>query len=63
MEIMKLSATKRSEQGKGPSRRLRGEGKIPAVAYGKKLAATTLAIDPKALKTALSGAHGRNNVI
>lgn len=63
MEIMKLSATKRSEQGKGPSRRLRNEGKIPAIAYGKKLAATALAIDPKALKVALSGDHGRNNVI
>lgn len=63
MEIVKLSASKRTEQGKGPSRRLRNEGKIPAIAYGKKLAATALAIDPKALKLALSGDHGRNNVI
>lgn len=63
MEIIKLSATKRVEQGKGPSRRLRVAGRIPAIAYGKNLAATALAVDPKALKTALSGAHGRNNVI
>jgi large subunit ribosomal protein L25 len=63
MEIVKLVAQKRVEQGKGPSRRLRVEGKIPAVAYGKKLAATPLAVDPKALKVAITGAHGLNNVI
>lgn len=63
MEIVKLAAQKRPQQGKGPSRRLRADGKIPAVAYGKKLAATTLAVDPKALKAAISGAHGTNNVL
>jgi large subunit ribosomal protein L25 len=63
MEIVKLVAQKRVEQGKGPSRRLRVEGKIPAVAYGKKLAATPLAVDPKALRVAITGAHGLNNVI
>ncbi|NUP06323.1 MAG: 50S ribosomal protein L25 [Polyangiaceae bacterium] len=63
MEIAKLSASKRSDQGKGPSRRLRTAGQIPAIAYGKNLAATTLAVDPKALKVALSGPHGRNAVV
>lgn len=63
MDIVKLSASKRSEQGKGPSRRLRSAGKIPAIAYGKNLAATALAVDPKALKVALAGAHGRNGVL
>ena len=63
MEIVKLEAQKRPLQGKGPSRRLRMSGKIPAVAYGKKMAATTLAVDPKALKVAISGAHGMNNVL
>jgi large subunit ribosomal protein L25 len=63
MEIIKLSATKRSEQGKGPSRRLRVEGRIPAVAYGKTLAALPLAVDPKALGAALKTDHGRNVVL
>jgi large subunit ribosomal protein L25 len=63
MEIIKLSATKRSEQGKGPSRRLRVEGRIPAVAYGKSLAALSLAVDPKALGAALKTDHGRNVVL
>ena len=63
MEIAKLSASKRTDQGKGPSRRLRTSGKIPAIAYGKNLAAMALAVDPKALKSALSGPHGRNSVV
>ncbi|MBL8743444.1 MAG: 50S ribosomal protein L25 [Myxococcales bacterium] len=63
MEISKLTATTRTEFGKGPARRLRNAGQIPAVAYGKKLEATALAVDPKVLKTALSGPHGRNRVL
>lgn len=63
MDITKLTASTRNEQGKGPSRRLRTAGKIPAIAYGKNLAATALAVDPKALKAALSGPHGRNKVL
>jgi large subunit ribosomal protein L25 len=63
MEIVKLAAEKRVNQGKGPSRRLRVDGKIPAIAYGKKLAATALAVDPKALRVAITGAHGTNNVL
>lgn len=63
MEISKLTATTRTEFGKGPARRLRNAGQIPAVAYGKKLEATSLAVDPKALKSALSGPHGRNRVL
>jgi large subunit ribosomal protein L25 len=63
MEIVKLSASKRVDQGKGPSRRLRNEGKIPAIAYGKKLAATQLAVSPKELKAVLASSHGRNSVL
>ncbi len=63
MEITKLSATKRAEQGKGPARRLRGQGQIPAIAYGKKLAATQLAVSPKELRAVLATSHGRNSVV
>jgi large subunit ribosomal protein L25 len=63
MEIIKLSASKRTEQGKGPSRRLRVEGKIPAIAYGGSLAALSIAVSPKELGVALSGVHGRNSVV
>ncbi len=63
MDIIKLAAEKRTENGKGPARRLRAAGKIPAVAYGKNLAAMQLSVDPKALLSALTRAHGRNAVV
>lgn len=63
MEIAKLSATPRAEGGKGPSRRLRREGLIPAVAYGQKKEALRLAVSPKALKAVLMGERGVNSVV
>ncbi|HEX3596022.1 MAG TPA: 50S ribosomal protein L25, partial [Polyangiaceae bacterium] len=60
---MKLSAEPRKEQGKGAVRRLRATGKIPAVAYGPKLDATSLAISPKDVTTVLGTERGRNTVI
>lgn len=63
MEIIKLSATRRQESGKGPSRRLRRTGNIPAIAYGKDLAAMQVAVSPKALLEVLGSAHGQNAVV
>jgi large subunit ribosomal protein L25 len=58
-----LVATRRPQGGKGPSRRLRATGKIPAVAYGADLTATALAVSPKELTKLLSGEHGLNTVV
>lgn len=58
-----LLASLRPQGGKGPSRRLRAEGKIPAVAYGIDIAATSLAVSPKELKRLLSGERGLNTVV
>ena len=58
-----LDATIRTSGGKGPARRLRAEGKMPAVAYGDGLAATPLALSPKELGRILAGEHGLNTVI
>ncbi|MFS8068200.1 MAG: 50S ribosomal protein L25, partial [Byssovorax sp.] len=63
MEIVKLSAAPRPESGKGASRQLRREGKIPAIAYGRELAATPLSISPKGLLQVLSSDHGQNAVV
>src|SRR5262245_61817278 len=63
MEIMKLSASRRMESGKGPSNRLRREGQIPAVAYGRDLEAVPVAVSPKALLRVLGSDHGQNSVI
>jgi large subunit ribosomal protein L25 len=58
-----LVASLRPLGGKGPCRRLRAEGKIPAVAYGADIAATSLAVSPKELRRLLSGEHGLNTVV
>jgi len=58
-----LDATLRSDGGKGPSRRLRALGQIPAVAYGLDLAATAVAVSPKELGKILSGERGLNTVV
>jgi len=63
MESIKVVATRRTENGKGAASRLRGTGKIPAVAYGKQLPAQALAVAPDALKAVFASAYGNNNVI
>jgi large subunit ribosomal protein L25 len=63
MELVKVPAIRRTESGKGPARRLRHEGRIPATAYGKEMPAESLAVLPKDLLGVLKSEHGRNSVI
>jgi len=62
MEIT-LKAQTRSELGKGPSRRARVEGKIPAVLYGTAVDATPLTVDAKEIWHALHTEAGANVLI
>ena len=62
METTTLQAEVRTSRGKGPARRLRMEGKIPAVFYGPGLEPTPLTLAPKTLERALRGQRGRNTV-
>jgi large subunit ribosomal protein L25 len=63
MEIIKLDATVRKQSGKSSARRLRRDGHIPAVAYGKDLATVALAVAPKGLQDILKSQHGQNTVV
>lgn len=54
MERIGLQATVRNQTGKGPCRRLRREGLIPAVLYGPHREALALALKPKELKRVLA---------
>lgn len=63
METQTLQAEVRKEGGKGPARQLRVRGLIPAVFYGPGTTPTSLAVSPKELAKAISGAHGRNAVL
>lgn len=56
MNRITLSTEQRSETGKGPARRLRAAGKVPAIFYGKKAQAVSLSIDLHEFKKALERA-------
>ncbi len=58
-----LSAELREGNGKGAARRLRATGRMPAVLYGRRHAAQSLAVDPTALSKLLHGAAGMNTLI
>jgi large subunit ribosomal protein L25 len=58
MEEIALNVEGREGRGKGPSRRLRHNGKIPGVFYGPKSAATALAVDGKEFTSHVSNREG-----
>lgn len=62
MEFRELKVEERKEKGKGPSRRLRAQGKIPAVFYGEKVSPTPITIALKDF-SALLQSEGTNVLI
>jgi large subunit ribosomal protein L25 len=63
MKSQTLQAEVREERGKGPARRLRQRGLIPAVFYGPQVEPTPIAVSPKDVHRLLSTEYGRNTVI
>ncbi len=62
-DVSTLTAQKRDQAGKGPSHRLRAKGLIPAVCYGPYEKPLHVAVDPEAIKKAISTPHKFNTVI
>src|SRR3990172_12528689 len=58
-----LAAKSRTGKGKGPARRLRAEGLIPAVVYGQKRDPTHIAVDPAAIEQAIATPHKFNTLL
>ena len=58
-----LNASPRSDLGKGPNRRLRANGGVPAIIYSKGKEAVKVSVSPKELVLLLQGPLGRNTVI
>lgn len=58
-----VTASARTAKGKSEVRRLRHTGQVPAVAYGKDLAATMLSVTPKDIVTILKSERGQNTVL
>jgi large subunit ribosomal protein L25 len=59
----KLSAERRSDTGKGVARKLRADGKVPAVLYGQGLDTTPLVVDARELLHLLHSGAGANTLV
>lgn len=59
-----VAASPRTTRGKGAARRLRNDGQIPAVAYGRGLEkALSLSVMPKDIISVLKSERGQNTVL
>jgi large subunit ribosomal protein L25 len=58
-----VTAEQRSDKGKGPARRLRQKGLIPAVVYGHKREPTHVAVNPGTLLKAIETPHKFNTLL
>lgn len=57
MQMQELTITRREGTGKGPARRLRAAGTVPAIMYGGE-APQMIAVDPKSIIKLLHGHEG-----
>ena len=62
MARLTIEAEVREERGKNASRRLRAQGMIPGVVYGRSHPATALTVDPKLVEKVLTSETGRNTI-
>jgi large subunit ribosomal protein L25 len=60
---VKLTAEPRPEKGKGPTGRLRKQGRVPAILYGYEVEPTSVSVEALALYHALHTEAGRNVLI
>ena len=63
MAEIKLAAKVRDQIGKGPSRRARAEGKVPATVYGKGMGALSISVDRRDFITAITSEAGMNQLL
>ena len=62
-EQLTLSAEARDRAGKGASRALRNQGRVPAVVYGDKQEPLSIHIEEKGLVKILNTGHFMNSVV
>src|SRR5215212_11845806 len=67
MEVGKLTVSLRERSGKGGSRKLRAQGKVPGVCYGSsvdgRIEPLPIIVDIKQLRGALDPVRKRNTVV
>ena len=62
-DLLTLSAEQREKAGKGASRALRREGRVPAVIYGNKEEPATIHVEERELNKLLGTGHFMNSLI
>jgi large subunit ribosomal protein L25 len=62
-DVLTLAAEARDRAGKGASRAVRREGRVPAVIYGNKEAAVAIHVEEKLLTKMLHTGHFMNSVV
>lgn len=63
MANAELNVSLREDAGKGVARKLRAQGLVPAVVYGKGFEPCSVTVEPKALEKAVSSEAGWNTLI
>ena len=58
-----LKVELREQTGKGISRRLRSEGRIPGVVYGKGIEPAAISVDLRQFSDVIAGKGGRNHIL
>lgn len=58
METLEISANVRAERGKGASRRMRRQGRVPGTFYGPERPAVSIDVDTKEFTTKVSSMEG-----
>ena len=62
-DVLTLAAEARDRAGKGASRAMRREGRVPAVIYGNKESAVSIHVEEKLLVRMLNTGHFMNSVV
>lgn len=62
MSSIIMKATKRTETGKNANRRIRAEGMIPGILYGKNIENKNVTVDPSEVADILSSDAGQNTI-
>ncbi|PLX88366.1 MAG: 50S ribosomal protein L25 [Desulfuromonas sp.] len=63
MSQAELNVSQREATGKGVARKLRAQGHVPAVVYGRGMEPCAISFEAKELRTAISGEAGWNTLI
>lgn len=63
MDIQSIKVNTRSQTGKGPARRKRSAGSIPAVLYGENQEAVSIAVNAKEFEHLVHGSQGEHAVL